>query len=190
MSGDRGASFYTVETDASFKRDSDRLTIPRALLIVAGMAIGVLVFNPNFIPPDYVRLDDWQILHAAALAGIGLAYAPLIARRAFRGQPIELGGYFLLTQGACAWSLLLPAIADHAKFGLRDTPTVWLTHIWSLLALAMLLAALAMVRGDVRRLFRSPSWSDRLGIVMALAWAPQGARVVWAVYHDGPLLRG
>jgi hypothetical protein len=187
MPNDYGARFHSFEADSRAMADADRFTIPRALLLLAGMAIGIAVFDPQVVEFDPSQLDHWQMLHAAVLAGVGITYFPLIARRAFRGHPIELGGFFLLTLGVCAWSLLLPALADRNQpNGIRVTPTAWIVWIWSLLALSMLMAALAMVRGDVRRPFRSPSWSDRLGIVLAMAWAPQGAWVVWAVYRDGP----
>ncbi|MBX7075425.1 MAG: hypothetical protein K1X71_19960 [Pirellulales bacterium] len=189
--GHKFSALLSLHASHSATTEADRFAFLKVLLIIAGMAIGIAIFDPQVVEFDPSQLDHWQMLHAAVLAGVGITYFPLIARRAFRGHPIELGGFFLLTLGVCAWSLLLPALADRNQpNGIRVTPTAWIVWIWSLLALSMLLAALAIVRGDVRRLFHSPSWSDRLGIILALAWAPQGAWVVWAVYHDGPLLRG
>src|SRR5687768_7556054 len=99
----------------------DKLTILRLLLLTAGVAVGLRVFEPE------LRREEsgdywWLCLAVAILAGCSLA-GPLFAiarrRAGARLRVGGMGGMLWLASGLGMWTLLVPAlIADFNRFGI------------------------------------------------------------------------
>src|SRR5262245_23427431 len=87
----------------------DQLTILDAMLLIAGIAFGLCLFQEKlkfaklFTSPDH---DEWMMFAVSILGGLSLAGAPIIVLdRARRGHRWRSGALNWLAMGLASWSL-------------------------------------------------------------------------------------
>ena len=162
----------------------DKLTILRLLLLTAGVAVGLRMFQWQLRRWDPSSdADWWRWMAAAILAGCSLP-GPLfaIARRR-SGARLKTGGILWLTLGLGAWMLLPAVLVDRYRLGLTA-----LYYCLPLTALWTTLAAAAAGRLNRRSLGRDAPWFERFGLYLGLAWSPLG---IWhiVVFYWVPFFR-
>jgi hypothetical protein len=162
-----------------FENNTDRLTIRRMLILIAGIGAGLAIGTPQPFEPG--NLDHWRGLLTVIVMGLSLTGPVFIF--ADRRTPLRWGGLFWFAQGLGVWLLLPPIITERFKSGIRISPLLCLMYVLPLMGLWFTLAAL--VSGQLRRRqFRRLPWRERFGALLAMLWTPLGVWVVGEFYYD------
>jgi len=177
----------SADAHGSSSEPGDRLTIRRMLLLIAGVALGLVIFAPNFDDGDLQNVEKWRYTANAIIIGMAIPAPLFCIGRVIRNRPLAAGGLFALAAGLGVWLLLPAAVAEclarHAGIN-RGTTVSCLYWVLPLMGLWYFLAAL--VSGHVsRELFRAAtSWTERYGLFLALAWSPLGVWMLVDIYRE------
>ncbi len=163
---------------------SDRLTAGRLMLITAGIAVGLTLFLPapekSFDDGENFRFFLNSVLCGASLPGLWF-----VLTRRYRRERIGAGGWMALAAGLGVLLMLPPAAVNRFKGpGPSDVALVCLHYTMPLTMLWLLLAVVVAGLISWRDLWRQSEWSERYGILLAIAWFPLGVWILVMLYHD------
>ena len=176
-----------ADTSAGGVELDDRLTIRRMLLLMAGIAVGLVVFAPRFGEGEIADVEKWRYTANAIVIGLAIA-APLVCiRRVIRKRPLAAGGLFALAAGLGVWLLLPAAVAEFvARQGGNDRGTTVSCLYWVMPLMGLWYLLAALVSGHVARKLFTPStpWVERYGLCLAFLWSPLGVWMLIDIYRD------
>jgi hypothetical protein len=168
---------------------SDRLTIGEAMLIVAGLGLGLwlILFELREVDrfPDYDAILLFLVMSLGGLAFVG---PPLLLWERRRDRRTWGAGKVLwFSTGGAAWLLWPPVIArrvrgDHFEATTSGACFAYGTPLMALYLTLALLAGGWLGRRGRRRARRS--WRETFGLLLGLAWACTGLYVLYLLYRE------
>ncbi|GEM_PF-2863132 len=168
-----------------------QLGIREAMILIAGVAVGLWLFADSIKQLPSNDPDDWLVVPVAVLGGISLAGAPvLLVDRSKRQRRWRSGAFMWLAVSAGCWGLA-PAIAL-ARLRTPSTQmappgtmaSVCFVYTLPLMAL-FLLAACAVAGRPAAGWVRCRGWwPEWFGMWMLVGWSCVGLYVLVRIYMD------
>ncbi len=165
------------------------LTILDAMLLIAGVALGLWLFLDEidfrslFVEPDD---EEWLVTMVSLLAGASLAAGPLMLVHKLRSRLRWRTGAFLWFGLSVACWGLAPAIAMARLKIVPDEGMAGPCFIYTIPLMGLFVFVSCLVGGRPVAGWWScrGSWPEWLGMWFVVAWAATGAYVLFLVYKD------
>ena len=162
-----------------------QLTILEAMVLIAGVAFGLWLFQENIGRGQPLSGDFWLVCGVAVFGGLSLAGTPIILFDRFRKQRRWRSGAFLwLGMGLACWGIA-PAIAMiRLKLGSdRSMAVSCFAYSLPLMGLFLLFACVIGGRPVPRWWTCRGWWPEWFGMWMLVGWSLTGLYVLFLIYR-------
>jgi hypothetical protein len=157
-----------------------QLTILEAMVLIAGIAFGLWLFDDDVdIPKD---IEDWVLIATDMLGGLTLAATPLFVVSGWRRR-WRSGAFLWLGMGLVSWGLAPAIIVERLTTSSSAAPACFV-YILPLIGLFFLMAC-GIAGRPIRRWWTCRGWwPEWLSMYVLCGWAVVGVYVLFQIYKE------